>query len=156
MRHSGHLRNKDLQYLSRYMKQLKTAIVGLLLLAPLLTTQAQNPVGKNLHEIIGMWGDNFKRLTDASGMHILQYKRVIAKDTVSDVLYLEGFTCVKEVSIRPLASKSQYIDSLNQQYKPAGPNSWLSKDSAFITVSTRDGFLDITSFSAAYYKKIVH
>ena len=139
------------------MKQLKTAALGLLMLAiPLLTMQAQSPVGKNLHQVIGFWGDNFKRLTDASGMHILQYKRVIAKDTVSDLLYFEGFTCVKEVSIRPISTQSLYVDSLNQQYKPAGPNSWLGKDSSFVTISTRDGYLDITSFSAAYYKKIAH
>jgi|GEM_PF-3526923 hypothetical protein len=139
------------------MKQLKTSILGLLLLAaPLITTQAQSPVGKNLHQIIGMWGDNFKRLTDASGMHILQYKRVIAKDTIADLLYLDGFTCVKEESIRSLAAKSMYIDSLNQQYKPAGQNSWLSNDSTFITMSIRDGLLNITYFSAAYYKKIAH
>ena len=139
------------------MKQLKTAFAALLLLAaPLLTTQAQSPVGKNLHQIIGMWGDNFKRLTDASGVHILQYKRVMAKDTISDLLYFEGFTCVKEEQIRPMAAKNQYVDSLNQQYKAVGQNSWLGKDSTFVTMATRDGFLDITSFSAAYYRKIAH
>jgi hypothetical protein len=139
------------------MKYLKPAFLCLVMQTMMLCfVHAQSPVGKSLHEIIGLYGDNFKRLTDNEGMHVLQYKKVVAKDTISDLLYLQGFTCVKEVSIRPIAEKNHYIDSLNRQLNPAGYNSWRDKDSTFITLATRDGFLDITSFSAAYYKKIAH
>ena len=118
------------------MKHLKPAIASLILLtATFFTTQAQRPVGKSLHEVIGMWGDNFKRLTDAQGLHVLQYKRVIAKDTVADFIYLQGFTCVKEESLRPTEQKGLYIDSLNHQFTATGNNTWLSKDSTFITIS---------------------
>jgi len=151
------MRNEDLQYLSRNMKHLKPAMLCLMLMAAMInTSKAQRPVGKNLHEVIGMWGDNFKRLTDAQGMHLLQYKRVIGKDTVADLLYFQGFTCVKEESLRPADDKNRYIDSLNHQYSSTGSNAWITKDSTYITTATRDGFLDITSFSAAYYKKIFH
>ena len=117
---------------------------------------AQSAVGKNLHEVIGIWGSNFNKLTDAQGLHVLQYKRLVAKDTISDLLYFQGFTCVKEVSLRPATEKARYVDSLNRQFTPVGFNSWITKDSSFVTIATRDGFLDITSFSAAYYKKIAH
>ena len=139
------------------MKQIKAVFLCIIMQAAIIfVAQAQSPVGKNLHEIIGLYGDNFKRLTDAQGLHVVQYKRVIANDTISDLFYLQGFTCVKEESIRPAALKEHYIDSLNHQLTPAGYNSWRDKDSTFITLSTRDGFLDITSFSASYYKKIAH
>src|ERR1700722_5905836 len=116
------------------MKHLKPVILSLIVLtATFYNTYAQSPVGKSLHEVIGLWGDNFKRLTDAEGMHVLQYKRGIAKDTVADFLYLQGFTCVKQESLRPVDKKSLYVDSLNQKYTSAGPNAWLSKDSTYIT-----------------------
>jgi hypothetical protein len=139
------------------MKHLKL-VFGCLIMQALtvFAVNAQSPVGKSLHEIIGMYGDNFKKLTDAQGLHVLQYKKLVAKDTICDLIYLEGFTCVKEVSLRPAAQKDHYIDSLNHQFVAAGYNSWRDKDSTFITLATRDGFLDITSFSAAYYKKIAH
>ena len=139
------------------MKQIRLAFLLLVSqLALVLIVNAQSAVGKNLHQIIAMRGSNFNRLSDASGMHVLQYKWVVGKDSVADLLYLEGFTCVKEESLRPVAQKSQYLDSLNNQYASSGFNSWRGKDSSFITVATRDGFLDITSFSANYYKKISH
>ena len=139
------------------MKHLKPVLLCLLLqAATVFATKAQSPVGKTLHEIIGMYGDNFKRLTDAEGMHVLQYKKLVAKDTICDLLYLQGFTCVKEVSLRPAAEKELYIDSLNHKFTPVGYNSWRDKDSTFITIATRDGFLDITSVSNSYYKKIAH
>jgi hypothetical protein len=140
------------------MKHTKSAFLCLAMLALIVfKTQAQSksPVGKNLHEIIGIYGDNFRRLTDAQGLHVLQYKWAVGTDTASDLLYLQGFTCIKKVSIRPLAQKTQYLDTLNH-LTPAGFNSWRDKDSTFITLSTRDGLLDITSFSADYYKKIAH
>ena len=120
----------------------------------MFSAHAQSPVGKNLHQIIALRGSNFNRLSDAQGMHIVQYKWAVGKDTLADLIYLEGFTCVKEESIRPVAQKSQYLDSLNQLYISAGFNQWRGKDSSFVTVATRDGFFDITSFSADYYKKI--
>ena len=139
------------------MKHIKPAFFCLALqVAAIVHIHAQSPVGKNLHEIISLYGENFKRLTDAEGLHVLQYKKVVAKDTVSDFIYLQGFTCVKQVSLRPAAQKERYIDSLNHQYTAAGYNAWRDKDSSYITLATRDGFLDITSFSAAYYKKIAH
>jgi hypothetical protein len=122
----------------------------------IFSVHAQSPVGKNLHQIIAMRGSNFNRLSDAQGMHIVQYKWAVGKDTLADLLYLQGFTCVKEESIRPVAQKNQYLDTLNQQYVSAGFNAWRGKDSSFVTIATRDGFLDITSFSADYYKKISH
>ncbi len=117
---------------------------------------AQSPLGKSLNEVITLYGNNFKTLTDAQGLHIMQYKKLVDKDTVSDLIYFQNNTCVKEVSLRPASEKGHYIDSLNHQFKPEGFNSWRDKDSSFITLSTRDGFLDITSFSNAYYKKIAH
>jgi hypothetical protein len=139
------------------MKHIKLNFLLLALQAMLIfSAHAQSPVGKNLHQIIAMRGSNFNRLTDSQGMHVLQYKWTVGKDTVSDLLYLEGFTCVKEESIRLVAQKNLYLDSLNQQYVSAGFNSWRGKDSSFVTIATRDGFLDITSFSASYYKKIAH
>jgi hypothetical protein len=120
------------------------------------TARAQSPAGKNLHEIIALRGNNFNTLTDAQGMHVIQYKRLENKDTVADLLYLEGFTCVKMESIRPAADKNKYLDSLTRQYASAGFNSWRDKDSTVITIAMRDGYLDITYFSAAYYKKISH
>ena len=139
------------------MKQLKPVFLSLIIqMAALSIAFAQSPVGKNLHEIIGLYGSNFARLTDAQGLHVLQYKKLVAKDTISDFIYLQGFTCVKEVSVRPAADKDHYIDSLGKKLTNAGYNSWRDKDSTFITVSMRDGFLDITSFSAAYYNKIAH
>jgi hypothetical protein len=139
------------------MKHTKLIFLCLFLQAAIVfTAKAQSPVGKNLHEIIALRGSNFKRLSDAQGMHVLQYKRLENKDTVADLLYLQGFTCVKEELIRPVGDKSLYLDSLNRQFTSAGFNSWRTKDSTFITLATRDGFLDITSFSADYYKKISH
>lgn len=139
------------------MRNLKPAILSLLLLAAnFCVIHAQSPVGKNLHEVIALRGDNFKKLNDAQGLHVLQYKRLVAKDTVADLLYFQGFTCVKEESLRPEAQKSLYVDSLNHKYTSVGNNSWMAKDSTFVTIATRDGFLDISSFSAAYYKKIQH
>ena len=139
------------------MKHIKPVFLCLVMQSCIVFAgHAQSPVGKTLHEIIAIYGSNFNRLTDAQGLHVLQYKRVVAKDTISDLLYLEGFTCVKEVSLRPATEKDHYIDSLNNQFTPVGFNSWRDKDSSFITLSTRDGFLDITSFSASYYKKIAH
>ena len=139
------------------MKHTKLTFLALAIQAILaFSAQAQSPVGKNLHQIIAMRGNNFNRLSDAQGMHVLQYKWAVGKDSVADLLYLEGFTCVKEESIRPEAQKNQYLDSLNQQYKPAGFNTWRGKDSSYVTIATRDGFLDITSFSSDYYKKISH
>ena len=55
-----------------------------------------------------------------------------------------------------MTQKQLYIDSLSRQYANAGFNSWRDKDSSYITLATRDGYLDITSFSNAYYKKIAH
>ena len=139
------------------MKYLKPVFLCLMIQAAnVFIANAQSPVGKNLHQIIALLGNNFNRLTDQQGMHVLQYKKVVAKDTISDLLYLEGFTCVKEVSLRPASQKEHFVDSLNRQFTPAGFNSWRDNDSTFITIATRDGFLDITSFSASYYKKIVH
>ena len=139
------------------MKQLKYAFLCLVMQAAIvLAAYAQSPIGKSLHQIIGLYGSNYNLLTDAQGLHVVQYKKLVAKDTVCDLIYLEGYTCVKEVSLRPAAEKNHYIDSLNHQFTSAGYNSWRDKDSTFITLSTRDGFLDITSFSAAYYKKIAH
>lgn len=139
------------------MKHLKPVFLSLIIqIAILSIAHAQSPVGKNLHEIIGLFGSNFARLTDAQGMHVLQYKRLVAKDTISDFIYLQGFTCVKEVSIRPASDRNRYIDSLSKNFTSAGYNSWRDKDSTFITVAERDGFLDITSFSASYYNKIAH
>jgi hypothetical protein len=139
------------------MKKFKPTLLTLLLfIGNFCLLHAQSPVGKNLHEVIGLRGENFKRLTDAQGLHVLQYKRLLAKDTVADLLYFQGFTCVKEESLRPVEQRKLYIDSLNQKYKPAGDNSWMAKDSTFVTIATRDGFLDITSLSAAYYRKIKH
>jgi len=139
------------------MKHTKNLLaVVLLLSANIFIAKAQSPVGKNLHQVIGIWGNNFTKLNDAQGLHILQYKKLVAKDTVTDLLYFEGFTCVKEVSLRPANEKPQYIDSLNHQFTPINTTSWLGKDSTFVTIAVRDGFLDITSFSAAYYKKIAH
>lgn len=139
------------------MKHPATALLCLALLSAItFTTHAQSLVGKNLHQVIGVWGSNFNKLKDAEGLHLLQYKKVQASDTVTDVLYFEGFTCVKEVSLRPANEKNQYIDSLNRQYTPSGSNSWWGKDSTYVTMATRDGFLDITSFAPAYYKKISH
>ena len=142
---------------SQHMKQLKTILtVATILIGNLFLAKAQGPVGKNLHQVIAMWGSNFTKLHDAQGLHVLEYKKLVAKDTVTDLLYFEGFTCVKEVSLRPANEKSQYTDSLNRQFTPINSTSWLSKDSTFITVATSDGFLDITSFSAAYYRKLAH
>ena len=139
------------------MKHFKRVQVCLIFsIAAVSALCAQSPVGKNLHEVIGIWGNNYNRLTDAQGLHILQYKKVVNKDTLADFLYFEGFTCVKEVSLRPASEKNLYIDSLNHQFTPVGTNSWRSKDSTYITIATRDGFLDITSLSAGYYKKIAH
>jgi hypothetical protein len=139
------------------MKHTKLTFLLLAMQATLVfTAHGQSPVGKNLHQIIAMRGSNFNRLSDAQGMHVLQYKWTVGKDTVSDLLYLEGFTCVKEESIRLAAQKNQYLDSLNQQYISAGYNTWRGKDSSFVTIATRDGYLDITSFSADYYKKLAH
>lgn len=139
------------------MKHFKTIPLCLVILSVnVFIIFAQNPVGKNLHQVIGMWGSNYKMLNDAQGLHMLQYNRVVKKDTVPDLLYFEGFTCVKEVSVRPADQKNLYIDSLNRQYTPAGTNWWLTKDSTYITTASRDGFFNITSFSAAYYRKLSH
>ena len=137
-----------------YIKHL--FICSLLQIAFVFGSSAQSPLGKSLNEITALYGSNFKALTDAQGLHIMQYKKLVGNDTVSDLLYFQNYTCVKEVSLRPASEKGHYIDSLNHTFKPEGFNSWRDKDSSFITLSTRDGFLDITSFSNAYYKKIAH
>jgi hypothetical protein len=148
---------EDLIYLHAYtMKHIQTLILCIAMQVIVFSTHAQSPVGKNLHEIIALYGENFKRLTDAEGLHVLQYKKLVGKDTICDFIYLQGFTCVKEVSLRPVDQKQHYIDSLSRQYTNAGFNSWRDKDSSYITLATRDGYLDITSFSNAYYKKIAH
>jgi len=138
------------------MKHSKSLFFCLAVMAAAIAMQAQSPVGKSFHDVIGLRGENYKRLADAEGLHILQYKRPLGKDTICDFIYLQGFTCVKQVSLRPMAQKQLYTDSLNRFCVPAGYNSWRDKDSSFITMATRDGYLDITSFSAAYYKKISH
>ena len=146
----AYLRSITMEHLKQFL------LCAAVQIAFVFGASAQSPLGKSLNEVIAIYGSNYKALTDAQGLHIMQYKKGIGTDTVSDLIYFQNYTCVKEVSLRPASEKNHYIDSLNHQFKSEGYNSWRDKDSSFITLSTRDGFLDITSFSNAYYKKIAH
>jgi hypothetical protein len=127
-----------------------------------LSLSAQSALGKNTQQVIAIKGNNFTKLVDGTGMHILKYQNEVKGDkqfgdyTVTELCYFDRDTCVKDVSILPQNQQDYFISLFNNKYKPSIYHSWFTADSSFITISLRDGFLDISSFSADYYKKAGH
>ena len=136
-----------------------TRFLFILLLQVVSHLSVQSPLGKNHLQVIAMRGVDYKKLFDR-GYRVLQYKSNVANDprfgnyTASELIYFENDTCIKDITILPGNQMDSYVDSFNYQFKPAGHNSWIGPDSSYISVSIRDGLLDITAFSSAFYKKI--
>ena len=119
----------------------------------------QSTLGKTHLQVVAMRGADYKKMFD-KGYPVLEYKRTVANDSangnygVTELIYFEHDTCIKDVTILPVNQTDIYVNSFNRKFQPAGFRSWIEPDGSFIAISVRDNLLDITSFSNTYYKKI--
>jgi hypothetical protein len=134
-------------------------ILLLLILQIAVSTPVKSPLGRSHIGVIDLLGSDYKKLNEGGGP-VIQFKKSVKGDPVlgnydyAEFVYFERDTCVKDVMILPARQLEVYVDSFNRIYKTSGYHAWFAADSSFISVSLTDGFLDVTSFSAAYYKKI--
>jgi hypothetical protein len=119
---------------------------------------SQSVLTKTTTEVASIRGDSFKKMADGGKLvYHFQRNAVHAKFgnyTVSEFVYFDHDTCFKDVTILPRYLMSNYIDSFNLKFKQQGTQAWRGPDSSFISISLRDGLLDVTSFSASYYQSM--
>lgn len=119
----------------------------------------QSPLGKTHLQVIAMRGSGYKKMYDR-GLPVLEYKKELTNDstggnyTTTELLYFEHDTCIKDIAILPATQADSMVNYFNLRFKPSGYHSWIGADGSFISISVRDNLLDITSFSAVYYKKL--